>query len=214
MITPSPWEQELLNKTYANTLISTNFCLGRNTVLHPFKIEIKKQRTDVNWYIFFFCFSTIFSIRESKTWLICCCCCNSTSVWLCWSFLSWSSPSLREWFNYPFSLRNSTASLQRSFSFSSSLPPLHLPHIFCYFLPNVPWPFLDFFCSLLFFFNLFLVYTTSANSSIFFADKLFNYGVNFIDLRINAGCFDFVSFFSGISHAAESSGLYMTSWGP
>ena len=31
-----------------------------------------------------------------------------------------------------------------SFSFSSSLPPLHLPHIVCYFLPNVPWPFFEF----------------------------------------------------------------------
>ena len=63
------------------------------------------------------------------------------------------------------------------------------------------------FVAFFFFFNLFLVYATSANSSIFFPDKLFNYGVNFIDLDINAGCFDFVSFFSGISHTTESSGL-------
>ena len=158
---------------------------------------------------FFFCFSTIFSIRESKTWLICCCSCNSTSVWLCWSFLSWSSSSLREWSNYPFSLRNSTASLLLFlfFFFTSTSPSA--PHLLL-LSPKRSMAFSRF-CSLLFFFNLFLVYATSANSSIFFPDKLFNYGVNFIDLLINAGCFDFVSFFSGIS---QSSGLYMTSWGP
>ena len=88
--------------------------LSRNTVLHPFKIEINKQRTDVNWYMNcsnISAFPPFFSIRESKTWFICCCCCNSTRVWLCWSFLSWSSSSLREWSNFAFSLRNSTASL-------------------------------------------------------------------------------------------------------
>ena len=129
----------------------------------------------------FFRFSTIFSIRESKTWFICSCCCNSISVWLCWSLLSWSYSSLRKWTNFASSLRNSTASLLL-FLFSSWLPPLHLPHLSDYFSPNVPRPFSQFILQPSFLLKPFLVFATSANSSSFFLNNLFNYGVNFIDL--------------------------------
>ena len=61
--------------------------LSRNTEQYYILLKQKLKNNELAWceliyeLFYFFCFSTVFSIRESNNWLICCCCCNSTGVW-------------------------------------------------------------------------------------------------------------------------------------
>ena len=108
--------------------------------------------TDI-WTVLIFLLFHHFFHQRSKNGFIPCCCCNSTSVWLCWSFLSWSSSSLRELSNFAFPLRNSTASLLLFllllflfFFFTSTSPSA--PHLFSTFSLTFHGLFQNLFCSL------------------------------------------------------------------